>query len=77
MADVGEVLTLRVSVELKLKRKRCTFLAENMDNLGHVIRPKRLEISDATTKAIQELQDPTMQTEMWSSLVFAMYAADP
>lgn len=44
------------------------FFAETINYLNHVIRPGRLEIAKTTTKAIQELQDPTAQTEVRSFL---------
>lgn len=52
-ADIGQVLTLLGSTELKLRMETPAFLAEKIDYWGHVIRPRRLEISDATTKPIQ------------------------
>lgn len=70
IAYIAQVLTLLENAGLTLKMKKKFFLAEKIDRLGHFIRPGRLEVSDAITKSIQELQEPTMQKEVRSFLGF-------
>lgn len=48
--------------------KKCSLSVEKIDYLGHAIQPRKLEIAETTTKAIRELQDPKIQTEVRSFL---------
>lgn len=56
--QVKKVRTLSSGAEVSLKRKKCSFFAERIDRLGHVINTGRLELVSTTRKSIQELMDP-------------------
>lgn len=46
--------------------EKCSFFAETVTHLDHVIWPEMQEISEATTKRIHELEDPVTHTEVSS-----------
>lgn len=43
-------------------------LVETINYLSHFIQPGGLEMAEATTSVVQELQYPTLQTEVHSFL---------
>lgn len=68
MAHLRQVLTLLRDSGVTLKLNNCSFLAEEMDYLGRVICPDRLEMTSTITAAFKQLRDPATQTEVKSFL---------
>lgn len=65
---VQHVLTLLNNARATLKLKKCKFFTDTIDYLGHVIRPRRLEIASHKTDTIRGFQPPTLITELRSFL---------
>lgn len=76
MADLQQVLTLLLDVGVTLKVKKWSLLAETTNYLGHIIQPGRLELSEAATAPVCELEDPTTQKELRSFLAFVPWYAN-
>lgn len=56
----------RAGVSLKLAK--CSFFADTVKYLGHVIRPGTLSVNEAATAALRQAQLPSTQTELRSFL---------
>lgn len=52
----------------RLRRKtyteKCTYFAETINRLDHVIRPDKFDVAESTTNAFRKIQDPAVQTEI-------------
>lgn len=70
LTHLRRVPTLLPNAVVAIKLKRSSFVVEAINYLCHIIYLRRLEIAETTTKAIQERQDPTSKTEVWSCLGF-------
>lgn len=68
IGHVRKVLTLLHDAGVTLQLKKCKFFTETINYLGHVIRPRRLDISSHTTDAIRGLKALTSLTELRSFL---------
>lgn len=67
---VRRVLRLLNDAGVALRLKKCKFVTETCDYLGHVIRPRGLDIPSHSTDAICGLQLPTNLTDLRSFLGF-------
>lgn len=56
------VLTVPKDTGVTFKLKKCSFFAENINHLGHVICPGKIEVVESTTDAIRQIRDPSTQT---------------
>lgn len=65
---VYSVLQLLKDAGVTLQLKKCQFFTDNVDYLGHVIRPGKLQVADKTTEAIEGLKPPTTVTGIRSFL---------
>ena len=63
-----EILAILEEAGLSLKLKKCNFFTKTVDDLGHVIRPGKLEVADKNTAALQGFKEPTTQTQLRSFL---------
>lgn len=63
MVQLRQVPTLLRDAGMTLRLNKCSFFAENINELEHIIRAGRLELSQATTAAVRELKDQTTQTD--------------
>lgn len=68
MTPLQHVLTLLRDSGVTLEIKKCLFIPERNNSLGHVLRPGRPKPSETTTAAVHELNDPMTQTELRSFL---------
>lgn len=66
--QVRRVLQLLYRASVTLKLKECKLYAEQIDYLGHVIRPGCLELSEHTTDAVVKLIGSTVQMKLCSFL---------
>lgn len=60
------VLGLSMEASIKIKIKKWAFFTNEINYLGSIIRPGRLEVSNHTTDAIRALKIPTRQTGLRS-----------
>ena len=65
---VKKVLMLLQDAGVTIKLRKCFFFTDNIDYLGHVIRPGTLEIAPKATEAIKNLKPPKNVTELRSFL---------
>ncbi len=63
-----DVLRLLEQAGVTLKLKKCRFVCDTVDHLGHVIRPGRLALAKKNTRALKEAKRPQTQTELRSFL---------
>ena len=63
-----EVLTLLRAAGVSLKISKCAFFDEEVEYLGHVVKPGRLEMQSRNTDAIRRARPPTNITELRSFL---------
>jgi hypothetical protein len=68
MAHLDAVLHLLYCAGLTLNLKKCYFLKDTVDYLGHVIRPGQLSVADKNTSALKDMTHPTTQTDLCSFL---------
>ena len=61
---VDEVLSVLRSAGVSLKLKKCKFFTNAVEYLGHTIRPGRLEIDEAHTKALKEAKPPKTKSAL-------------
>lgn len=66
--QVRHVLRPLYDAVATLKLKKCRFLAENIDYLGHVNRPGHQVLAEYSTDAVVKLGNAITQTELRSSL---------
>lgn len=62
------VLSLLKAHGVSLKANKCHLFQEEVDYLGHVIRPGRVLVNEKNTRALRGLQYPRTQTQMKSFL---------
>jgi hypothetical protein len=68
MAPLDAVLHRLYRSKLTLNLKKCHFLKDTVDYLGHVIRPGQLSVAENNTTALKDMTHPTTQTELRSFL---------
>ena len=68
LQHLKEVLTLLQGAGMSLKLRKCNFFAQQVDYLGHVIRPGLLQVAERNTEAVKRFKHPTTQTELRSFL---------
>lgn len=67
-AHVRAVLRLLQTNGVTLRRAKCAFFETEVDHVGHIIRPRKLELSMTTCIALKRALPPTTQTELRSFL---------
>ncbi len=65
---VDEILSCLKQAGVTLKVKKCKFFTTEVEYLGHIIKPGRLEVDGANTKSLKEALPPTSKTELRSFL---------
>ena len=65
---VAEVMTSLQEAGFSLKLKKCDIFKNQVDYLGHVVRPGELSVAQKTTKAVEEFRLPETQTQIKSFL---------
>ena len=65
---VEQVLNVLKDAGVSLKLKKCSFFADRVKYLGHVIRPGSLEIDETVTAASRQAKQPRTQKEVRSFL---------
>jgi hypothetical protein len=68
MAHLDAVLHRLYCAGLTLNLKKCYFLKDTVDYLGHVIRPGQLSVAEKNTAALKDMTHPTTQTDLRSFL---------
>jgi len=68
IGHVREVMQALHKAGVTLKLRKCEFFQNSVRYLGHIIRPGRLEIDLARTKALLKAQHPENQSELRSFL---------
>jgi len=68
LQHVEEVLTLLGNTGVTLKASKCHFFPEEVEYLGHVIRPGRVHVLEKNVRALRGLRYPENQTQMKSFL---------
>lgn len=58
------VLWLLKNADVVAKLQKCAFLTNNINYLGHVIRPSRLEITHHTVSAVSKAMEPGTVIEL-------------
>jgi len=80
LQHLDAVLTRPGKAGLTLKAAKCHFFQEEVENLGHVIRPGRLHVLEKTFRAVRGLRCPETQPRIMSFLgmcdVYRRFAAD-
>jgi RNase H-like domain found in reverse transcriptase/Reverse transcriptase (RNA-dependent DNA polymerase) len=71
MGHLDQVLGLLRKANVTLKLRKCTFAAREVEYLGHVIRPGRLEMQDAKVAALKAVRRPATKTQLRSFLGLA------
>ena len=66
LSHVEAVLDTLHRAGVTLKLKKCEFFTDKVKYLGHIIRPGQLEINQAHTAALANMQHPTNQSELRS-----------
>ena len=59
---VDEILTALDTAGITLKIKKCRFFSEEVEYLGHIIKPGHLEIDKTNTASLREAKPPTTKT---------------
>jgi len=68
LQHLDEVLTRLGKVGVTLKASKCHFFQEEVEYLGHVIRPGRVHVLEKNLRALRGLCYPETQTQMKSFL---------
>ena len=68
LSHVSEVLTALRNAGFSLNLKKCEFFKQQVDYLGHVIRPGKLSVALKTTEAVAGFHPPKTQTHVKSFL---------
>jgi len=80
LQHLEEVLTLLRNAGVTLKASKCHFFPEEVEYLGHVIRPGRVHVLEKNFRALRGLRYPETQTQMKSFLgicgVYRRFVAD-
>lgn len=66
MARLRQALTLLWNAGVTFKLKTCSIMAKKINYLGHNIRPEGMELPEATTTVVCELNNTTTQTKLRS-----------
>ena len=75
MQNLKAVLRRIKEYGLRLPKKRCSFLQESIEDLGHVISSQGKHPSPKKIEAIQKIAEPTNVTELKSFLGMVVYFA--
>ena len=70
---IKKVLQALQQAELQLKIEKCKFYVQEIEFLGYIITPGRLQIDLAKVATVQEWPVPTMVSEVQAFLGFANY----
>lgn len=65
---VQSVLLLLNAAGVTLKLKKCSLFSDEVDYLGHFVKPGKLEVAYRTTEAIKVLKEPSTVTGIKSFL---------
>jgi len=80
LQHLDEMLTRVGKAGVTLKAAKCHFFKEEVQYLGHAIRPGRVHVLEKNLRALRGLQYPETQTQMKSSLgmcgVYRRFVAD-
>ena len=68
LTHVREILTILKDAGFSLKLRQCSFFAQSVDYLGHVICPGKIEVASKNTEAVEGFKEPRTQTELRSFL---------
>lgn len=68
LAHLDQVLTLLKENGVSLKASKCHLFQEEVEYLGHVVRPGRISVNEKNTKALRGLHYPRTQTQLKSFL---------
>jgi len=66
VGHVDRVLRLLRDAGVTLRLPKCRIFRKTVEYLGHEIKPGRLEVMDAHTRALREAPFPTTRTQVWS-----------
>lgn len=66
--QVDEILSCLAAAGVTLKIKKCSFFTQEVEYLGHIIKPGRLEIDRAHTESLRQAQPPTEKSSLQSFL---------
>jgi Reverse transcriptase (RNA-dependent DNA polymerase) len=75
MAHPDAVLHRLYRAGLTLNLTKCHFFKDEVDYLGHVIRPGQISVAEKNTAALKDMTHPTTQTELRSFWAFVMFTA--
>jgi len=80
LQHLDEVLKRLRRAGVALKAAKCHFFQEEVEYLGHVIRPGRVHVLDKNLRALRGLRYPETQPQMTSFLgmcgVYGLFVAD-
>ena len=76
MNNISEVLDSFIRVNIKLKLKKCTFIASEVHFLGHIINREGIQMDPEKVKAVHEWLPPNSVKEMQQFLGFVNYYRD-
>ena len=68
LSHLDRVFTLLGNADVTLKAKRCHLFSNEVEYLGHVVRPGRISVNEKNLKAIRKAQFPKTQTQLRSFL---------
>ena len=68
LTHVREILTILKDAGFSLKLRKCSFFAQSVDYLGHVIRPGKIAAASKNTEAVEGFKEPRTQTDLRSFL---------
>jgi len=71
LQHLDEVMTRLGKAGVTLKEAKCHFFQEEVEYLGHVIRPGRVHVLEKNIPALRDLRYPETQTQMKSFLVMS------
>lgn len=71
MQHLSSVLSLLKAANVSLKLSKCEFVKQEVDYLGHKIRPGKLEMTEEKVKAVAVMKLPTTKKEVRSFLGLA------
>lgn len=57
---------LPLVMPVNLKVKECKFFKYTVEYIGHVIKPRKLEMGSTNTKSLRDAKQPTTKNELWS-----------
>ena len=68
IGHLGQVFKLLADAGVSLKASKCHLFTQEVEYLGHVVRPGRLSVNEKNLRAIRKAQYPRTQTQMRSFL---------